>query len=188
MKPPKLIYAAVLCLLALGTVFSRATAQAVARKILPNDVLLIRVLNEPDMMAEKKVSAEGKIDYFFIGEVDLNDKTIADAQKIIRDKLDADYLVNPQVYVEVKQAALQYVTVTGQVNRPGRVEIPPDHEMDIIEAIGAAGDFTRLANKRKIELRRKEGTKRYSYEDLKKPDNRIVVQPEDVIWVDESVL
>lgn len=188
MKPTPLIHRAVLGLLALCMLASNTMAQAVARKILPNDVLLIRVLNEPEMTAEKKVSAEGKIDYFFIGEVDLNGKTIAEAQKIIRDKLDADYLVNPQVYVEVNKAVLQYVTVTGQVNRPGRVEIPPDHEMDIIEAIGAAGDFTRLANKKKIELRRREGTKRYSYEDLKKPDARIVVQPEDVIWVDESVL
>jgi len=188
MNPKTLIHRATLCLVALWALASEATAQAVARKILPNDVLLIRVLNEPDMMAEKKVSAEGKIDYFFIGEVDLNDKTIAEAQKIIRDKLDADYLVNPQVYVEVKQAALQYVTVTGEVNRPGRVEIPPDHEMDIIEAIGAAGDFSRLANKKKIELRRKEGTKRYSYDDLKKTDARVVVQPDDVIWVDQSVL
>lgn len=163
-----------------------ASAQTVARKILPNDVLLIRVLNEPDMMAEKKVSAEGKIDYFFIGEVDLNDKSIAEAQKIIRDKLDADYLVNPQVYVEVKQAALQYVTVTGQVNRPGRVEIPPDHEMDVIEAIGAAGDFTRYAKKSRIEVRRKDGTKRYTYDQLKTPEGRGIVMPEDVIWVDES--
>lgn len=163
-----------------------ASAQTVARKILPNDVLLIRVLNEPDMMAEKKVSAEGKIDYFFIGEVDLNDKSIAEAQKIIRDKLDADYLVNPQVYVEVKQAALQYVTVTGQVNRPGRVEIPPDHEMDVIEAIGAAGDFTRYAKKSRIEVRRKDGTKRYTYDQLKTPEGRVIVMPEDVIWVDES--
>lgn len=183
MKPRFLLR--LLLLVAVST-FNDAWAQNVARKILPNDVLLIRVLNEPDMMAEKKVSAEGKIDYFFIGEVDLNEKSIADAQKIIRDKLDADYLVNPQVYVEVKQAALQYVTVTGQVNRPGRVEIPPDHEMDVIEAIGAAGDFTRYAKKSQIEVRRKDGTKSYSYDDLKKTENRIVVRPEDVIWVAES--
>jgi polysaccharide export outer membrane protein len=165
-----------------------ARAQTVARKILPSDVLLIRVLDEPDMTAEKKVSAEGTIDYFFIGEVNLNDKSVAEAQKIIRDKLNADYLVSPQVHVEVKQAALQYVTVTGQVNRPGRVEIPPDHEMDVIEAIGAAGDFTRYAKKSRIEVRRKDGTKRYTYDQLKTPKGRVVVMPEDVIWVDESTI
>jgi protein involved in polysaccharide export with SLBB domain len=167
---------------ALGQVDSPANA----RKIQPNDVLLIRVLNEVEMTAEKKVSADGKIDYFFINEVDLNDKTVADAQRIIRDALDKDYLVNPQVYVEVKQYATQYVTVVGQVQRPGQYPIPPDHKMDIIEAIGTAGDFSRLANKNKIELRRKETVKRYSYDDLKKPDGRVYVEPEDVIEVAES--
>lgn len=165
---------------------AQAQAQANARKILPNDILLIRVLNEPDMMAEKKVSADGKIDYFFIGEVDLNDKTVAEAQKIIRDKLDADYLVNPQVYLEVKQYALQFVTVTGQVNRPGPVNIPPDHQMDVVEAIGAAGDFNPKAKKSQIELRRKDKTMQFTYEQLRKPEGKIFVEPDDVIWVAES--
>lgn len=171
-----------LALGALGQVQSPASA----RKIQPNDVVLIRVLNELEMTAKKKVSAEGKIDYFFIGEVDLNDKTVAEAQRIIRDALDKDYLVNPEVYVEVETYATQYVTVVGQVQRPGQYPIPPDHKMDIIEAIGTAGDFSRLANKNKIELRRKEKVTRYSYDDLKKPDGRVYVEPEDVIEVAES--
>jgi protein involved in polysaccharide export with SLBB domain len=186
MKLKPILKVMVLGLLALLALQTRAAAQINARKILPNDVLLIRVLNEPDMMAEKKVSADGKIDYFFIGEIDLNEKTVAEAQKIIRDKLDADYLVNPQVYLEVKQYALQFVTVTGQVNRPGQVPIPPDHKMDIVEAIGAAGDFNRLANKDKIELRRGEDTKRYSYDQLRKPEGKVFVQTDDVIFVFES--
>jgi polysaccharide biosynthesis/export protein VpsN len=187
MKLKPILKVMVLGLLALLALQNRATAQINARKILPNDVLLIRVLNEPDMMAEKKVSADGKIDYFFIGEVDLNDKTVAEAQKIIRDKLDADYLVNPQVYLEVKQYALQFVTVTGMVNRPGPVNIPPDHRMDIVEAIGAAGDFNPKAKKSQIELRRKDSTKQFTYDQLRKPEGKVYVEPDDVIWVAESV-
>ncbi len=178
----------VLGLLAWGMSDSSALGQAVARKIMPNDVLLIRVLNEPDMTTEKKVTADGKIDYFFIGEIDVNNKSLSEAQKIIRDKLDADYLVDPQVYVEVKQYAVQYVTVTGQVQKPGQVVLPADHQMDMVEAIGAAGDFNRFANKNRIELRRKQKTTRYSYDDLKKPDGRVYVEPEDVIEVAESKL
>lgn len=186
MKLNRLLKVAMLGLLALVAVNSRAADQITARKILPNDILVVRVLNEPDMMVEKKVTADGKIDYYFIGEIDLNDKTVADAQKIIRDKLDADYLVNPQVYVEVKQYAQQFVTVTGQVNKPGPVPIPPDHQMDMVEAIGAAGDFNRLAKKSRIELRRKDTTKSYNYDDLRKPEGKVYVQADDIIWVDES--
>lgn len=159
-----------------------------ARRILPNDVLMIRVLDEPEMTAEKKVSTDGKIDYFFIGEVNLTGKTVAESQTLIRDLLQQDYFVDPQVYVEVKLYALQYVTVTGMVNRPGRVEIPPDHRMDVLEAIGAAGDFNRLANKNKIEVRRGEQRWRFRFDDLRKPENRFFIEPGDIIDVAESIL
>lgn len=191
LSPPTLLLALLLALgLQLGTHAQQTNASStpvIARKVAPNDVLLIRVLGEPDMTAEKKVTAEGKIDYFFIGEIDLTGKSVSEAQKIIRDKLDADYLVDPQVYVEVKVAAEQYVTVTGQVFRAGRVLIPADHEMDILEAIGAAGDFNPKAKKNQIELRRKGKITRHSYDELKKPENRIVVEPEDMIDVAERV-
>lgn len=164
-----------------------APSVASARKIEPNDILVIRVLDEPEFTAQKKVTAEGKIDYFYIGEVDLNGKTVAEAQRIIRDKLDADYLVDPQVYVEVQSYATKEVTVTGQVYRPGRVPMPVDHEMDILEAIGAGGDFNPKANKNKIELRRKGKITIHKLDDLKKPENRILVEPDDVIDVAERV-
>lgn len=192
MNPTRILKLACLCWLAclglaMGAMGQSANAAlATARKIQPNDILLIRVLGETDMTAEKKVSAEGKIEYFFIGEVDLNDKSVAEAQRLIRDLLDKDYLVNPQVYVEVKQYATQYATVVGAVNRPGKIEILPDHQMDIVEAIGSAGDFSRLANKSRIELRRKDKVTRYSYDDIKKPDNRVYIEPDDVIEVAES--
>ena len=181
--------------LALGLLLLGGAAHAAdtARKIAANDLLVIRVLNEPDMTAEKKVSADGKINYFFVGEVAVIGKSPAEVEKVITEVLDKDYIVNPQVSVEVKQYDTQYVTVTGQVNRPGRVEIPADHQIDVIEAIGAAGDFTRLANKSKIELRRSRTNenKRYSLDQLQKlseQGNRVILEPGDVITVAEGIL
>ena len=98
----------------------------------------------------------------------------------------------PQGSVEVKQHDTQYVTVAGQVNRAGRIKIPADHQIDVIEAIGAAGDFTRLADKSKIQLRRNRTgeTIKYSSDQLRKlaeQGNRVMLEPGDVVVVDETV-
>ena len=170
---------------------STLSAADTARKIAPNDLLYIRVYGEPDMTAEKKVSAEGKINYTFVEEVVVAGKTTSEVEKELHDLLDKDWFVNPQVSVEVKQYELQYVTVTGQVGVPGRVDIPPDHQLDVIEAIGQARDFTRLANKKDIKLRKsKTGeTTKYTYDQLQKlaqDGNKIVLEAGDVITVGES--
>lgn len=164
-----------------------------ARKIQPNDLLLVRVYGEPDMMAEKKVNSDGKINYTFVGEVDVSGKTPFEVERMLRDLLDKDYLVNPQVSVEVKLYDVQYVTVTGQVGRPGRVEIPPDHQIDVIEAIGAAGDFTRIGSKKNIKLRRNRTgiTTTYSYDQLQKQAEagaKVVLEAGDVITVSETII
>ena len=46
------------------------------------------------------------------------------------------------------------VNVLGQVNRPGFVPIPSDRKLTLVEAISAAGGFTRLARRTKVQLKR----------------------------------
>jgi len=171
--------------------FVRAGAADTARKIVPNDLLFIRVYNEPEMTAEKKVNSDGVINYTFVKEIKVGGKTTAEVEKEIRDILDKDYFVNPEVSVEVKQYDVQYVTVVGQVGRAGKVEILPDHLIDVVEAIGAAGDFTRLANKKDIKVRNNktgESTK-YSYDGLQKlaeNGKKVILEHGDVVTVGES--
>ena len=64
-------------------------------------------------------------------------------------------------------------------------------KIDVIEAIGAAGDFTRLANKKDIKLRsNKTGDNtKYTYDQLQKlaqDGKKVVLEPGDVITVGES--
>ncbi len=97
---------------------------------------------------------------------------------------------SPQGRVEAKQHDTQYVTVAGMVNRPGRIQIPADHQIDVVEAIGAAGDLTRLAARKKIMLRRNRTgeTYRYSYDQLRKlaeQGNPVILESGDVITVNE---
>ncbi|MBX3732385.1 MAG: polysaccharide export protein [Verrucomicrobiae bacterium] len=161
-----------------------------ARRIQANDILNIRVLGEPDMNKETKVTGDGTINYFFVQDVQVAGLTIAEAQEKIRQILMKDWFVNPQVNIEMKEYAREIVTVLGQVNRPGTVLLPSDRRVDIVEVIGMAGDFTRLANKSRIELVRKGRKIQISYDELKKitdPARKLYVEPDDVIEVGQSV-
>ena len=120
------------------------------RKIGVGDQLMIRVLGEKDMDAPRRVPEDGMINYFFVGDVKVLGKTTTEVEKELKELLDRDYIVNPQVLVEIDKYDEQYVSVAGQVGRPGRVLLPPDHSVDIIEAIAQAGDFTRLAGRRRV--------------------------------------
>ena len=162
------------------------------RKIGVGDQLMIRVLGEKDMDAPRRVPEDGMINYFFVGDVKVLGKTTTEVEKELKELLDRDYIVNPQVLVEIDKYDEQYVSVAGQVGRPGRVLLPPDHSVDIIEAIAQAGDFTRLASKKDIKLRRaKSGeVKKYTYDELQKnmqSGKKVVVEPGDVVTVGERV-
>jgi len=174
-------------LFSLGAISTQA--QLVNRKIQPNDVLIIRVLNEPDMLQEAKVTNDGRVTYFFIGDVEVGGKTIGEAKEQIQELLNKDYLVDPQVSIEVRQYAQQVITILGAVNKGGQIQLPPDRQVDLVEAIGLAGDFNRYANKDRIELRRRGQNTRYRYDDLRKltdPTKKVYVEPDDIIDVAES--
>ena len=162
------------------------------RRIGVGDQLIIRVFGERDMDAPRRVPEDGVINYFFIGDVKVSGKTTTEVEREIRDLLDKDYLVNPQVLVEIERYDEQYVSVAGQVGRPGRVQLPPDHTVDVIEAIAQAGDFTRLANRKDIKVQRSktgEVTK-YTYDQLQKSvqaGKKVNLNPGDVVTVGERI-
>ena len=46
------------------------------------------------------------------------------------------------------------ITVLGQAQRPGVFELPAHRQLTLVEAIGMAGGVTRIANGKKIRLKR----------------------------------
>jgi polysaccharide export outer membrane protein len=89
-----------------------------------------------------------------IGTVDLTGKTIQQAQDLIRQLYDRDYLVNPQISLLVLEYAKHDVKVLGQVEKAGAIEIPTDKPLKLLDAIALAGGFNRLADRKHISLTR----------------------------------
>ncbi len=164
--------------------------------IQPLDVIRIQIYQEPDLNRELKVSQDGTVLMPFIGTVEVKNKTIRQAQELIRKLYDADYLVNPQVNITVLEYSQRRVEVFGSVSNPGIIVFPKEEGLTLTAAISLAGSFTRLANKKAITIRRTapdgkiETIGPINVDELTKGDsaNTYPLQPGDVITVPEKIL
>ena len=121
----------------------------------PSDTLEMSIFNEPSLTTQTRVSADGSVQFPLIGEIKVGGMPIREAREMIRRKYNADYLVEPQVYLNVVGYASRRFTVLGQVNRPGTIDFPNGGEhLGLLEAIGLAGGFTRLADEKNVLVKR----------------------------------
>lgn len=155
----------------------------------PNDVLQISVYNEPDLEKTVRVSEQGIVNYPLLGNIKAVDMSIRELEKDIADLLSKDYLVNPQVHVFIKEYGSK-VSVLGQVRKPGTFELKG--QMNLMEAIAAAGDFTETGNPARVKVLRKVDDKEETYEIdttfiTGSGDNSkdLELQPSDVVVVEE---
>ena len=80
----------------------------------------------------------------------------------------------------------KYVTVLGQVHKPGQVPFPLKGRFDLINAIALAGGTTDLANPKRVSINRKGTVKVVDYKELSQHGDRpYLMQPDDVITVEE---
>jgi len=164
-------------------------------KIQPSDVLYRQVFQHPDLEKEARVEADGTIALHLVGRVNVQDLTVSEAREKITELYNRDYLVNPQVDLQVVQFNLDKVQVLGQVRQPGLIGIQPDEDLTLLSAISQAGGFTRLARKGTVRVRRtlEDGEVRVIVIDasdlITDPDSEdFVLQGGDIIFIDERLI
>ncbi len=160
----------------------------------PSDLLRFQVYQEEELTREVRVSQNGNISLPLIGSVEVKGKTVDEAERLLAELYDRDYLVNPQVNLGVLEYSQRRVNVLGQVNRPGTVVFPPEESMTLIDAISRAGGFQRNANRRSVILSRtnEDGeVKRYNVntEEIIQGNTSFIWQLErdDVIYVPQRI-
>jgi polysaccharide export outer membrane protein len=158
------------------------------------DVLRFVVFQEPDLEREIRISQEGTVALPLIETITLKDKTVRQAEEIIRQAYDKDFLVNPQVTITVKEYSKRTVSISGSVAKQGSISFPPEKKMTLIEAISDAGP-NRLAYLKEVKLTRTlpDGTKKtytINVDDLIKGNVKDdwPLQKDDVIFVPERLL
>ena len=118
------------------------------------DNVEIRVFREDELTTRGQLSENGTITMPLIGAVRIEGLTTDQAASLITRKLADGYLVKPEVSVSIEARIRRTVTVLGQAQRPGVFELPAHRRLTLVEAIGMAGGVTRIANAKKITLKR----------------------------------
>lgn len=119
-----------------------------------SDLIRVVIFQEPELMREVRINQEYTISLPLIGTLDVRNKTVRQAEELIRRLYDQDYLVNPQINLTVLEYTQRTVQIVGAVNNPGAVVFPPEQEMGLVEAIARAGGQSRIADLKRVRLTR----------------------------------
>lgn len=128
----------------------------------PGDKLQIYVLGHPDLSSTRAssdsaytVRPDGKLNFPLVGEIDTNGLTVFEFTNLLTKEL-SEYIINPQVTVNVSVLGTTRVYVLGEVSRQGMHELTKSHR--VLDALGAAGGFTQKSAKKSLYLIRNRGT------------------------------
>lgn len=102
-----------------------------------DDIVEINVRRHPEFSGRFPIGADGKIQYPFIGDIDLEDLTKTEAsEKLV--KILSVYVENPEVDVTIVAYNSKIIYVVGMVARPGRYSMKAEF-MPVREAVMDAG-------------------------------------------------
>ncbi len=141
------------------------------------DRLKITVFNETDLSGDFEVNGQGFISLPLVGQVKVIGQTTVEVQTLLTQKYGKDYLVNPNISVEVTNYRPFFII--GEVNHPG--SYPYVNGMTVINAVALAGGYTPRANHDRIKI--KHGSDTSDQEQEVKEDSAVL--PGDVIQVPE---
>lgn len=160
-------------------------------KLAPGFLLNVEVYDEPELSTQARLDNNGDVTLPFIGAVHLGGKTVSQAEKTVEDKFrKAQILKDPQVTLNVEQYASASITVLGEVQSPGRIQMLAPHSL--LDVIGLAGGETNLAgNVIEIKTPSPDGntaTKTYHYARNSNGSSihDVMVQPGDMITVERA--
>lgn len=103
----------------------------------PTDVIQVNVMRHPEVSGDYFINQEGKIQYEFVGDIQITGKTKDEAAKLIAEKL-SEYIISPEVSVKITGYNSKVVYVVGEVGRPGKIFMRGD-TISIREALMQAG-------------------------------------------------
>lgn len=117
-----------------------------------NDKFELRVFHEPELSGTFTASAEGTINYPYIGRVTVIGKTCAQLEEEIAQGLRQGYLADPHVSCSILEYNSKRIYIFGQVKNPGAY--PYRSSITVIEAIALAGGFAERADENRTNLSR----------------------------------
>ena len=135
-----------------GDAFAAPGAGEILR---PKDRLNLVVHREPQLSLENvRIDEDGGFAAPFVGRIRAAGRSTAEVAEDIRARLARDYLVNPQVTVNLAEPASHLVTVEGAVAQPGLYTFPPG--TTLLGGIALARGPLRVARRDQVAIFRSD--------------------------------
>jgi len=128
-------------------------AQVQEYRLNAGDGIVVQVFEEPDLDAKVKLSENGRATLPLIGELVLSGMGVKAAAAAIESAYRKGYLVKPAVTVTVTEKKRERFNLIGQVAKPNAYYFPESGTLTLLDAIGLAGGFTRMANQKVVVTR-----------------------------------
>lgn len=106
------------------------------------DVLTIEIFGQDKLNRVERVNGQGEITLPLVGGVKVAGLTTQEIEKRLTALYDAQFLVNPQITVGVKEYVNKQVGITGAVAKPGTYPIIGPRTL--LEVLSLAGGFSNL--------------------------------------------
>lgn len=157
------------------------------------DRLNVKIYPEDEYIkgGEVEVSSEGSITLPLVGKIQVAGKNVQESERAIGELLEVDYIVDPQVVIEVLKYQAGTYVVLGQVTKPGTYSFPPGAlKITLLQAVSSAGGFSEVANIKKIKvMRKKTGDVLHvnAEEIISGKSSDVEIKADDVVHVSESL-
>jgi polysaccharide export outer membrane protein len=156
------------------------------------DVLGITVWGQADLSRDYTVDPDGFVPFPLVGRVKAAGLTPKELAAQLTEALGKDYLVNPQVIVNVKEYLSQKVQVLGAAEKPGVYHLTGP--TTLLEILSRAGGFASSAGKQVLLIRNhgaSDGSSavlRLSLEKIQAgdPSENTRVQSQDIVIVSKA--
>ena len=182
-----------LLLVAAMAAISPALAPAQEYAIGARDILRITVWGQPDLSKDYPVGEDGLVQFPLVGAVQAAGLTTTRLAESLRQLLEKDYLVDPQVLIAVAEYRSQKISVLGEADKPGLYYLTgPDRVLDILSR---AGGLAKTAGTQLVLIRKKgeagkagETILRLSLDKVQAGDRseNILLQDDDTIFIPKA--
>jgi polysaccharide export outer membrane protein len=119
------------------------------------DQLIFRILEDEDPATSLTVSDSGQVQVPYLGSITAVNRTPRDLAYQIKQALEKNLYKKATVMILVERRTTHSpgkVYVTGEVAKPGVIDLRANESMTLTQAILESGGFSDFANKRKVKL------------------------------------
>jgi len=116
----------------------------------PDDVVQIDIMRHPEFSGTYPINQEGKMQYKFVGDIDVNGLTKLQLEQKIKEIISA-YVISPEVNVTITEYKSKVIYVLGEVGQPGKYYMHSE-SISVREAVVQAGLPTLSASMRRCRI------------------------------------